>query len=111
MGFEVKSISRMHKKINAIRTKLPLLLLQLPNYEKGKKIYNVQKICHIEMKMKLLKHRISVNQCHRCQEFRHNQIIVLKFPGVSNVLKIIFPVPAGNQGDVGQLRGTVFLEL
>jgi len=54
-------------------TALPLFMLTFANTEEVKKIYDIQHICNLKVKIEALKSNKLIPQCKRCQRYGHTQ--------------------------------------
>lgn len=50
---------------------MPLIFVELPRSENA--IYNLKKICGLDITVEALRRKAPANQCHRCQKFGHAQ--------------------------------------
>lgn len=62
-------------KVNGVDviTPLPLFMLTFENTEDIKKIYEIQYLCHMRVKIEALKGNNLIPQCKRCQRYGHTQ--------------------------------------
>lgn len=61
--------NKVDGKDNIIR--LPLFMLTFENTEDIKKIYNIQHICYMKVKIEALRSNKIIPQCRKCQQFFH----------------------------------------
>lgn len=76
-GFKVLDVTNKIKKTrieeNIVITPLPLFVLTFHNGEDIKKIYEIQYICHLKVKIEALRSNKLIPQCKKCQRFGHTQ--------------------------------------
>lgn len=78
-GFQPLKINRMFKTIidpetNAkTKVPMPLILVQLEKNDLNKKIYNIDKLGFLAIKVEPLNIKKTIRQCHKCQDFGHTE--------------------------------------
>lgn len=58
-------------KLGKKRREIPLILALIPKFENH--IFNIRSLPHLSIRVKSLKNRTKINQCHNCQQFGHGQ--------------------------------------
>lgn len=76
-GFKILDVANKIKKstVNGreIITPLPLFMLTFQNSEDIKKIYDIQYLCQLRVKIEALRNNKLIPQCKRCQRYGHTQ--------------------------------------
>lgn len=76
-GFKILDVTNKIKKTKVddkiLTTPLPLFILTFDNKEDIKKIFEIQYICHLKVKIEALRSGQLIPQCKRCQRFGHTQ--------------------------------------
>jgi PAX-interacting protein 1 len=70
LGFPIKNVQRMRKGPG--RSPLSLVLLDVEKSEKGKEIYNLDKLLTLSIKVESLRKKTEAGQCHNCQQWGHS---------------------------------------
>jgi hypothetical protein len=69
----VNKLKKYKKDDKEFVTRLPMFMLTFQNTEDIKKIYQIQHICHMKVKIEAIKSNKLIPQCKRCQRYGHTQ--------------------------------------
>jgi hypothetical protein len=70
LGFDVLKVVQLSSYID--NSKLKMYQVQLQNTEKNKIIIDLDRLCHIKIRIERYISPFKVQQCHRCQKFHHH---------------------------------------
>ena len=71
LGFPVRSVRQLTKKVDDRVIKMPIYLTELDNNDKAKEIYNLKRLFYTVISVESYRPRSGLKQCFRCQRFNH----------------------------------------